>query len=72
MTYSERGQIDIYLDGSSILESEDKAEFVIARELARIHLGDVVTLKSIQHANWNEEQYFMLAEEWGFSYGEGY
>ena len=72
VTYSERGNVDIYLDAPSLEEHEDKAQFVIARELARIHLGNVPTLRSIQLTHSNEEQHFDLAEDWGFSYGEGY
>ena len=72
VTYSDRGKVDIYLDADNTLESEDKAQFVIARELARIHLGNVPTLKSIELIHWNEEQHFNLAGEWGYSYGEGY
>ena len=71
VSYLEKDQIDIYL-APSLEESEDKAQFVIARELARIHLGNVATLKSILLIHSNEEQHFDLAEEWGFSYGEGY
>ena len=71
VTYSDRGKIDIYL-APSLEESKDKAQFVIASALARIHLGNVPTLKSIELIHWNEEQHFDLAEDWGFSYGEGY
>ena len=72
VTYSDRGKIDIYLDAANLEEFEDKAQFVIARELARIHLGNVPTLKSIELIHWNEEQHFNLAGEWGYYYGEGY
>ena len=65
VTYSDRGKIDIYL-APSLEESEDKAQFVIARELARIHLGNVPTLKSIQIINYDEVEAHDLAGEWGF------
>ena len=65
VTYSDRGNVDIYL-APSLEESEDKAQFAIARELARIHLGNVPTLKSIQIINYDEVEAHDLAGEWGF------
>ena len=65
VTYSDRGKIDIYL-APSLEESKDKAQFVIASALARIHLGNVPTLKSIQIINYDEVEAHDLAGEWGF------